>query len=449
MSRAQYSTAFSVRRSRWMTMLGIGCAMAGAFLGWHANAQTIAITGGTVAIGDGSAPIPNGTVIVRDGRIVSAGAGGAVPAGAQVVDATGKWVTAGITAGIGSMGLADSEGVGESNDSGSRQSAYNAAIDVSTAINPDGVMIANERVGGVTRAIVAPSAGGSIWAGQGAVIDLGADPNPVTRPRAFQYVELGETGASRAGGSRPAAYAALHDALAQATDYRRNAGGFDGRSKDSLLTRADADALLKVLDGAMPLVVHVERASDIRQVLTLPTRYPKLRLILTGVAEGWMVARDIAAARVPVMASAIADLPSSFEQIAATESNVGRMMQAGVTVGVLFDGSGGEHVLKQFAGNLVAIGKVPGSAGLTWGDAFAAITSKPAQVIGMDGEIGSLRPGRRADVVLWDGDPLELSSAPEAVWIDGKPQPMDSRQRQLRNRYLTVTEGALPKAYDR
>ena len=449
MSRAQHSTAFSVRRSRWLTMLGIGCAMTGAFIGWQANAQTIAITGGTVAIGDGSAPIPNGTVVVRDGRIVGAGAGVAVPAGAQVIDATGKWVTAGITAGIGSLGLVDAGGVQESNDAGSRQSPYNAAIDVSVAINPDAVMIANERVGGVTRAIVAPDAGGSIWAGQGAVIDLGADPMPVTRPRAFQFVELGEGGARNAGGSRPAAYAALHDALAQAADYRRNAGGFDGRSKDALLTRADADALLKVLDGAMPVVVHVERASDIRQVLTLPTRYPKLRLILTGAAEGWMVAREIAAARVPVMASAIADLPSSFEQLAATESNVGRMMQAGVTVGVLFDGSGGEHVLKQFAGNLVAIGKVPGSAGLSWGDAFAAITSKPAQVIGMDDEIGSLRPGRRADVVLWDGDPLELSSAPEAVWIDGRPQPMDSRQRQLRNRYLNVTEGALPKAYDR
>ncbi|MES2337334.1 MAG: amidohydrolase family protein [Pseudomonadota bacterium] len=411
--------------------------------------QTIAITGGTVAIGDGSAPIPNGTVVVRDGRIVAAGSGVAVPAGAQVVDATGKWVTAGITAGIGSLGLVDAGGVQESNDSGARTSPYNAAIDVSVAINPDAVMIGNERVGGVTRAIVAPDAGGSIWAGQGAIIDLGSDASPVTRARAFQFVELGEGGARNAGGSRPAAWVALHDALAQAADYRRSPSAFDGRSKDAILTRADADALLKVLDGTMPLVVHVERASDIRQVLTLPTRYPKLRLILTGATEGWMVAREIAAARVPVMASALADLPISFEQLGATESNVGRMMQAGVTVGVLYDGSGGEHVLKQFAGNLVAIGKVPGSAGLSWGDAFAAITSKPAQVIGMDGEIGSLRPGRRADVVLWDGDPLELSSAPQAVWIDGRPQPMDSRQRLLRNRYMNVVEGALPKAYDR
>lgn len=437
------------RRSTWLTMLGIGCAMTGAVVGWQANAQTIAITGGTVAIGDGSAPIPNGTVVLRDGRVVAAGAGVAVPAGAQRVDATGKWVSAGIVTGIGDLGLVDAGGVSESNDSAARQSPYSAAVDVSTSINPETVMIANERLGGVTRAFVTGGGGQSIFGGQGAVIDLGADPNPVTRARAFQTVQLGEDGARSAGGSRPAAWAALLDAFQHAQDFRRNPAGYDGRSKDALLTRADAQALLNVLDGKVPLVVRVERASDIRQVLTLPSRFPGIRLVLAGATEGWMVAREIAAARVPVLAYALADLPSSFEQLAATESNVGRLTAAGVTVGIYFDGSGGEHVVRQFAGNLVAITKVPGATGLEWGRAFAAITSKPAEVMGVDGEIGSLRPGRRADVVIWDGDPLELASQPEAVWIDGAPQPMTSRQRQLRNRYLNVVEGALPKAYDR
>ena len=413
-----------------------------------ALAQTVAITGGTLALGDGSEPIPGGTVVIRDGRVVSAGRG-AAPAGATIVDATGKWVTAGLTAGIVSLGLADAGGVQESNDSSARQSPFNAAIDVSTAINPANVALGNERVGGVTRAIVANGAAGSIFAGQGAIVDLGADADAVTRPRAFQYVELGEQGASLAGGSRPAAWVALHDALEQAADYRRNPAGFDGRSRDALVKRADAKALLPVIDGAMPLVVHVERASDILQVLKLPQRYPRVRLVIAGAAEGWMVAREIAAARVPVMAAALADLPSSFEQLAATESNVGRMMRAGVTVGVSFDGNGGEHNLTQFAGNLVAIGRVPGTSGLSWGEAFAAITSKPAEVMGIGDQIGSLRAGRRGDVVIWDGDPLELASAPVAVYIDGVAQPMESRQRRLRNRYLNVVEGALPKAYDR
>ena len=424
--------------------------LAATMLAPPAMGQTIAITNGTLALGDGSAPVEGGTVVISGGRIVAAGRGVAVPAGAQVVDAAGKWIAAGMVSAPTDLGLVDADGVRESNDTGARETPFNAALDVSVAVNPNSVKIANERILGVTRALVAPTARNSIFAGQGAVIDLGADPDAVTRPRAFQFAELGEDGGSNAGGSRPAAYAMLRDAFAQAQDYRRNPAGFDGRGKDSLLKRADAAVLLKVLDGEQPLVVHVERASDIRTVLGLTKDYPKLKLVLVGAAEGWMVAREIAAARVPVIASALADLPASFEQLAATESNAGRMRAAGVTVALASIGaSGGDHVLRQFAGNLVGITKVPGHTGLDWGQAFAAITSGPAEALGMGGEFGSLRPGRRADVVLWDGDPLELSSQPVAVWIDGQPQPMRSRQTDLRDRYLMPTEGALPKAYER
>lgn len=413
-------------------------------------AQTVAITNATVAVGDGSEPVENATVVFQNGRIVAAGAGVAVPAGAEVIDGRGKWVAPGFIAGFSDLGIADAAGVSESNDSAAKNAPFNASIDVSVAINPAEVKIANERLGGVTRAFVAPEAAGSIFAGEGAVIDLGSDAQPLTRARAFQFVELGETGGRLAGGSRPAAYAMLRDALSQAQDYRRNPAAFGGRERDSMVKRGDAEALLRVLEGNVPLVVHVERASDILTVLALPREYPKLKLVLTGVSEGWIVAREIAAARVPVIAAALADLPAQFESLGATESNVGRMRAAGVQVALASTGNnGGERNLRQYAGNLVAISRVSGHTGLTWGQALASITSGPAVALGMEGEIGSLRPGRRADVVLWDGDPLEISSAPAAVWIDGRPQPMVSRQSQLRDRYLTPTEGALPKAYER
>ena len=296
------------------------------------SAQTIAFVGGTVAIGDGSAPMPGGTVLVRDGRIVAAGASVAVPAGATVIDAHGKWVAAGIVAGLTNLGLADSDGIEESNDTSADKSPFAAALDVSTAINPDGVIMAIERAGGITSALVSPGTGGSIFAGQGAVITLGLGDPPVTRPRAFQYVELGEDGGKTAGGSRPAAYAMFRDALTEAQDYRRNAAGFGGRERGSLIKRGDAAALLPVIDGKMPLLVHVERASDILSVLALTHDYPQLKLVLVGATEGWMVARQIAAAHVPVIAAALADLPEQFERVAATESNVGRMEQAGVLV---------------------------------------------------------------------------------------------------------------------
>ena len=147
-----------------------------------------------------------------------------------------------------------------------------------------------------------------------------------------------------------------------------------------------------------------------------------------------------------------ADMAAAFERTAATESNVGRLEKAGVTVAISsvdVSTEGGQRNLRQYAGNLVGIAKVPGMTGLDWGAAFATVTSAPAAVLGLDGEIGSLRAGRRADVVIWDGDPLELSSAPVAVWIDGVAQPMTSRQTRLRDRYLNPQEGALPKAYER
>jgi imidazolonepropionase-like amidohydrolase len=420
-----------------------------ALLAMPAFAETVALTGGTVAIGDGSQPIPNGTVVIRDGRVVAAGTNVAVPAGARVVDASGKWVAAGIVADFSNEGIVDGEGIEETYDAGAGKSVFNAAIDVSAAINPTNPSIAIDRAGGVTRALVAPEADNSLFAGQGAVIDLGADDAPVTRARAFQYAELGEDGAGKVG-SRPVAYVMLHDALAQAKEVSR--GGDWGRSKDSLITRTDAAALVPVIDGRVPLIVHAERASDILQVLSLKQTYPAMKLVLLGASEGWMVAPRIAAAHVPVIAAGLSDLPAAFERAAATESNVGRLAKAGVAVAIStvdVSTEGGQRNVRQYAGNLVAIARVPGMTGLNWGAAFATVTSGPAAAIGMDGEIGSLRPGRRADVVVWDGDPLELSSAPVAVWIDGVQQPMTNRQTRLRDRYLNPQEGALPKAYER
>jgi imidazolonepropionase-like amidohydrolase len=289
-----------------------------ALLATPALAQTTAIVGGTVAIGDGSQPIENGKVLFRGDRIIAAGAGIAVPRDARVIDAHGKWVAAGMVAGFSNLGLLDVDAVSESNDSAASKSPFAAAIDISPAINTSSAVVGMERAGGVTRAIVTPEAAGSIFAGQGAVIDLGVDSSPVTRPRAFEYVELGENGARQAGGSRPAAYAALRDAFGHAQDYGRSPKDFGGREKESLVKRPDAAALLRVLEGKMPLLVHVERASDIASVLALENDYPHLNLVLVGAAEGWMLAPTIAAAHVPVIAAGLSDLPEAFERLAAT-----------------------------------------------------------------------------------------------------------------------------------
>ena len=439
-----------------------------------AVAETIAITGGRVVVGDGSAPIDGGTVVIRDGRVVAAGAGVGVPAGATVFDASGKWVTPGIVAGFSRIGLVEVDAVDATNDVQASNSPFSAAIDVVPAINPEAASIAVNRAAGVTRAVVSPATARSIFAGQGAVIDLGGDMDAITRARAFQFIELGEEGASDAGGSRASAHALLRNALREARDLRLPIGSGGQRqpagdapiedisenpyilpdarrSEDVLLTRFDAAALVPVLQGRQLLLVHVERASDILQTLALKREFPRLRLVLVGASEGWRVADRIAAAGVPVIANALNDLPASFEQLSATQSNVGRMRAAGieVAIGMINDDEARQvRVSTQYAGNLVGIGRIPGHTGLSWDEAFAAISSRPAEAIGLGGEIGSLRPGRRADVVIWDGDPLELSTGVEAVWIDGVRQSLENRQTRLRDRYRQPQEGALPHAYD-
>ena len=459
-----------------MKRLGLLLAGIAALAATPASAQTVAITGGRVVVGDGSDPIDGGTVVIRNGRIVAAGAGVAVPSDATVIDARGKWVTPGIVAGFSRIGLVEVDAVDATNDIQANNSPFSAAIDVVPAVNPQAVSIAVNRAAGVTRAIVSPATGRSIFAGQGAVIDLGGDMDPITRPRAFQFIELGEDGANDAGGSRASAHVLLRNALREARDLRIPIGSgartqrspsepppediaenpylLPGaqRSEDVLLTRFDAAALVPVLQGRQLLLVHVERASDILQTLALKREFPRLRLVIVGAAEGWRVADRIAAADVPVIANALTDLPGSFEQLAATQSNIGRMRAAGVgvAIGMINDDEARQiRVSTQYAGNLVALGRVPGHTGLSWNEAFAAITSRPAQAIGLDDQIGSLRPGRRGDVVIWDGDPLELSTGVDAVWIDGVQQSLENRQTRLRERYRDPREGRLPNAYER
>ena len=428
-----------------MKRLRLSAAALCALVALPAQAQNVAITHARLVIGDGSEPIPDGTVLVQGGKVVAAGPVVAIPAGVPTIDAGGKWVTPGLVVAVTDLGLIDVGAVEESNDSDADKSPFSAALDVSAAINPNDQPIQVSRGGGVTRAAVAPLGTDSIFGGQGAVIDLGADSNAITKARAFQYVELGEGGARRAGGSRAATYASLRNALAEARELSLAPAG--ARRDDILLNRPDAAALIPVVTGQQPLYVHVERAADIRMVLALKKEFPALKLVVVGASEGWMVASELAAVGVPVLATPLTDLPNSFEQLGSTQSNVGRMKAAGVKVALGAFGDQPRYA-PQYAGNLVALTRVPGASGLTWGQAFATISSGPAEILGMGDRFGSLRPGRAGDVVIWDGDPLELTSGPVKVFIDGVEQPLSNHQTKLRDRYLNPAEGDLPKAYE-
>ncbi len=413
-----------------------------------AVAETIAITGGRVVVGDGTAPIDGGTVIIRDGNVVAVGMSVAVPAGARRIDAKGKWVTPGVFAGFTRLGLSEVDAVKGTNDKSGGKSGFSAAIDVAPAIDPFRSPFAVNRAAGVTRAVVAPEAAESIFAGQGAIADLGADSNPVTKARAFQFAEFGEDGSALSGGSRAGTHLHFRAMLREAQDYAAGRGNFD----DELLKAEDAKALLNVLRGETRLLIHVEGANDMLRLIELKRDFPSVKIVFVGASEGWRIAPQLLEAGVPIIASALNDLPVTFEMLGAMQSNIGRMKDAGVQVAIGMINDRDSHQLRyttQYAGNIVSLQFVPGATGLTWDEAFAAISSVPADIMGVGDRLGSLKAGKAADVVIWDGDPLELSSAATTVFIDGVEQPLTNRQNRLRDRYARPTEGDLPKAYDR
>lgn len=421
-----------------------------ALLAGPAAAETIAITGGTVLTAGGPA-IERATVVIRDGRIVSVGAG-PVPGGARVIDATGKVVTPGIVAGMSWIGVGEIDGVEQTSDAGAQRSPHSAALDIAPALNPSATPIAVERAGGVTRAVVGTLATREIFGGQGAIIALTGRTDHLVRARAFQLVELGEQGAAAAGGSRAAAFVNVRNGLREAQRLARNPAAYsEGRDRDSLLTRLDVEALVPVTQGRQPLVVSVNRASDIRAVLGLRGEFPALKLILLNVREGWLVANELAAAKVPVIVQPMLDLPASFEALASTRSNVGRLVAAGVKVGlglVERDASFQARNLNHYAGNMVAQGRLPGGVGLSQAQALEVLTKNTAEIWGM-ADVGTIEPGKRADIVVWDGDPLELASAPTTILIDGVEQPMTNRQTELRDRYRDLRPRDLPLQYPR
>ncbi|MGY8973410.1 MAG: amidohydrolase family protein [Sphingomonadales bacterium] len=411
-----------------------------------AAAQSFVVTNATVASGDGSEPIESGYVVIENGKVSAIGSG--TPASnLPAIDANGAWVTPGIFATVTSLGLWDVGAVSESNDTRAGGAPFSAALDVAPVINPSSQHILVHRASGITRAATVTLPSSSIFGGQGAVIDLGADPDAVTQARAFQVVALGEYGGRIAGGSRVATHTLLRAALREASANRAPTSA-DIRSDEVLLTRFDAAALAPVVRGEQPLYVYVERASDIRSTLALKSEFPRLDLVLVGASEGWLVAREIAAAGVPVIADGLDDLPANFEELAATQSNIGRMVKAGVKVALNAAAMENPRNLNQYAGNLVALTRMPGADGLSWGQAFAAITSVPASISGMGGKAGVLAPGAMGDLVIWDGDPLQVGSMPVKVFIDGVEQPLDNHQSRLKERYRDLDESDLPKGYD-
>ena len=402
----------------------------------QAHAATLALTHARIHTMSAAGTLENATLIIRNETIEALGADVVIPADAKVIDLKGANITPGLFDAYTHLGLDEIDGVEETVDTGSNNPRYSAALDVTDGLNPRSVLIPINRIEGITHAMAAPVSGpeGPLFAGRGAVISLGTLHTFVARPQAAMFVTLGEVGAARIKGGRPALLLALREALEEAEQL----GTASPVQRPAQLSALDAEALKSVLAGKLPLVADVNRAADISALLQLAEDY-KLKLIIHGGAEAHLVATELARQQVPVILDPTLNLPTHFESLAARADAAAILFHAGVRIAFSGEGpSNGSHNsrnIRQLAGNAVA-------HGLPWNAALAAITLNPAAIYGLDNIMGSLEPGKQASFVIWDGDPLEVTTSATQVFSTGRALPMKSRQTELRDRYAKPHKAA-------
>ena len=181
------------------------------------------------------------------------------------------------------------------------------------------------------------------------------------------------------------------------------------------------------------MVFDVERAPDILEVIAF-ARKQGMKPVISGGSEAWRVAKELASAHVPVILNTLQDLPYDFDRLGSRLDNAARLQHAGVLIAFSSGESHNARTIRQLAGNAVA-------HGLPWAAALAAITENPAQIFGLGSTHGHIAAGQMADLVLWDGDPLEVTTTATQVWIAGRAIEMRSRQTELRDRYLNGASG--------
>jgi imidazolonepropionase-like amidohydrolase len=396
------------------------------------SGPVIALTNARILTVAGEA-IERGTVLIAAGKIAAVGADVKVPAGATVIDAANKiitpgWIESSTNIGIVEIGLS-AEGTADQNTTDKELSA---AFNVVDAFNPFSTVIPVTRVEGITRAVVAPGGTGNVILGQAAVFDLGGEqvPGSVTRAPSAMFAALGEAGAALAGGSRASAILRLREALQDAIDFNLNRAAWNAaRRREYARGRLDLEALRPVIRGELPLAIQANRASDMLAGIRLADEF-KIKLVLLGAAEGWMIADELAKRHIPVVVKPLTNIPT-FDALAASLDNAARLQRAGVTLVLSSFDTHNARNLRQEAGNAV-------SYGLDRDAALRAVTLTPARTWGIADRVGSLEVGKDADLVVWTGDPFELTTAAERVFIRGREMARETRQKALFDKYRTL-----------
>ncbi len=403
-------------------------ALIAALAAHGAAAEEFIIRGAVVHTAAAQGTLKNADVVVRGGMIIAIGpdAGSSGTPNATIVDAKGKELTPGLFGGLTDLGLEEIAAEAQTVDSAANfkspawDQQWRPELDVTSAFNPRSFVIPVTRIEGITWTVLAPGAADSIMAGQGSAVVLDGRYDAALTGSRTLFVQMGSAGARMAGGTRAAEYMLLEQAIQEA----RVAGP---AGPGALLHAAGKETLARYLMGGR-VVFQVDRAADILSVVKFAERHGMKPVILGG-DEAWLVAKDLAKSNVPVILNPLNDLPADFDRLGATLENAARLQRAGVRIAFSSGDTPQARLVRQLAGNAVA-------HGLPWESALAAITSTPADIFGLGATHGRIAVGRSADLVLWSGDPLEVTTLADQVWIAGHPIDMKSRQTELRDRYV-------------
>lgn len=396
------------------------------------SAQDVyAITGATVVPVTGPA-IPNGTVIIRDGKIAAVGANVAAPAGATVIDGKGLFVYPGLFDSGTPLGLTEISSVpgGEDRQEIGDFNPHNVSL---SAVNPHSELIPVTRVGGVTTVIT--GAEGGLISGSAALIDLdGWTPDEMSvRPRAgmvMTYPRLagggfgfGGGGGGGGGGQTPEQQREARDRQTRALrTYLWDAKAYNDQREHAKTNLAFA-ALGPVLRGEIPAIFDVVTVDQIQGVLALADSF-KLKVILRGAAGAWRMADTLAARKIPVIVGPTTQLPPGEDPYDAIYANPGALARAGVKIAFQTDDAANSR-------NVAYNAALATAYGLDADAALKAITIWPAEIWGVADRYGSIEVGKVANLIVTTGDPLDVRSVPKHVFIRGRPVPMNDRHTRL------------------
>jgi imidazolonepropionase-like amidohydrolase len=379
-------------------------------------AKTIAISGGRVVPIEGD-PIDGGTVLIEDG-VITGVSGDPAPDGAEVIDATGKWVLPGFIDAHAHLGVHEEAEGWAGQDTNEMTNPVTAQVRALDAINPADLGFRDAITGGVLAVNVNPGSGNPIG-GQtvaircwGRTVDemvlkspaglksaLGENPKRV-------YGERKETPSTRLGTA-----AIIRQAFVDAQNYQAK---LSSHNDDQPVPRdLKLEALGRVLSGEIPWRQHCHRADDIATALRIAQEFG-YRLVIDHGTEAHLVTDQIVAAGVPVIIGPLFTSRSKVELRNRSLANPGRLAAAGITIAITTD-----HPVVPI-NFLIHQATLSVKEGLDPVTALRAVTINPARIIGCEDRIGSLEPGKSADVVIWSGDPLDVMSRAERAFIAGR-----------------------------